>query len=240
MKRWLSLLLVTLLLLGLVSCGVTSDSGKVPGEGDPTNGGSNEGEDNKGQSGDMNNGNTGNNGNNNDQSQGGQGADSLSLTYQSAHELLAGLWAARGEEDRFPIMGGDYDNVVENAPGAFDLAHPDASANIDSLLSFPSDEITKIDSAASIIHSMNANIFTCGAFHVSNAEDVVPVSERIKNHIMTKQFICGSPERLIILRLPGDYLMVLYGTSDAVVGFAEQTKTLVKDASTLVDQTLTS
>jgi hypothetical protein len=87
---------------------------------------------------------------------------------------------------------------------------------------------------------MNANIFTCGAYHVSSSEDVAPVSERIKNHIMTKQFICGSPERLIILQIPGDYLMVLYGTSDAVAGFAEQTKTLVKDATPLVDQTLSS
>lgn len=231
MKRWLSLLLVAVLLMGLVSCGITADGGKVPGEGDPING--DDKEENKNDNGSADNKPQP------DQSQGGAD-DVLPLTYQSAHELLAGIWTARGEEDRFPIMGGDYDNVVENAPGAFDLAHPDAAANIDSLLSFPSDEITRIDSAASIIHSMNANIFTCGAFHVSNAEDVVPVSERIKNHIMTKQFICGSPERLIILRLPGDYLMVLYGTSDAVVGFAEQTKTLVKDASTLVDQTLTS
>jgi hypothetical protein len=237
MKRWLSLLLVSILLLGLVSCGITSDDGKVPGEGDPTNndsGNNDNKEDNKNDNGNMDDkpqdGQTGD----------GQGEGTLSLSYQSAHELLAALWAARGEEDRFPITGGDYDNVVENAPDAFDLAHPDASANIDSLLSFPSDEITKIDSAASIIHSMNANIFTCGAYHVTNAEDITPVAERIKNHIMTKQFICGSPERLIILQIPGDYLMVLYGTSDAVAGFAEQTKTLVKDATPLVDQTLSS
>lgn len=237
MKRWLSLLLVTLLLLGLVSCGITSDGGKVPGEGDPTNNDSSNNDNNENNKND--NGNMGGDAQNG-QTNDGQGEGTLSPTYQSAHELLAALWAARSEDDRFPIMGGDYDNVVENAPGAFDLAHPDASANIDSLLSFPSDEITKIDSAASIIHSMNANIFTCGAFHVTNAEDVTPVAERVKNHIMTKQFICGSPERLIILQVPNSYLVVLFGTSDAVAGFAEQTKTLVKDTATLVDQALTS
>ena len=230
MKRWLSLLLVSILLLGLVACGIRSDDGKIPGEGDPT----------KDDDADHKDDASGNMGEDNKNEGTGDGRDTLSLSYQSAHELLAALWAERREEDRFPIMGGDYDNVVENAPGSFDLAHPDASANIDSLLSFPSDEITKIDSAASIIHSMNANIFTCGAYHVTNAEDITPVAERIKNHIMTKQFICGSPERLIILRVPGDYLMVLYGTTDAVSSFAEQAKTLIKDTATLVDQTLTA
>lgn len=235
MKRWLSLFLVSILLLGLVSCGMTSDGGKVSGDGDPTNNGTTDDGSNH------DNGNdSGNSDMQNDPTNEDQPDQTISPTYQSSHELLAALWTAKKEEDRFPIMGGDYDNVVENAPGAFDLAHPDASANIDTLLSFPSDEITRIDSAASIIHSMNANIFTCGAFHVTKAEDVTPLAERIKNHIMTKQFICGSPERLIILHAPGDYLIVLYGTSDAVVGFAEETKTLITDTATLVDQTLTS
>jgi len=221
MKRWLSLLLVALLVCSLVSCGNRTDDGKTPGEGDPTT-------------------NDNQNGNGNQDNDGDSGENTLSPTYQSAHELLATLWTAKSEEERFPIMGGDYDNVVENAPGAFDLAHPDASANIDTLLSFPSDEIAKIDSAASIIHSMNANIFTCGAYHVTNPEDVTPLTERIKNHIMTKQFICGSPERLIILHLPGNYLTVLYGTSDTVMDFADDAKALIKDTMSLVDQTLTS
>ena len=219
MKRWLSLLLVTLLVCSLVSCGNRTDDGKTPGEGDPT---------------------TNNDSNGNQDNDGNNGENTLSPTYQSAHELLAALWTARAEEDRFPVMGGDYDNVVENAPGAFDLTHPDAAANIDTLLSFPSEEITKLDSAASLVHSMNANIFTCGAFRLTSAEDAAPLAERIKNHVLTKQFICGSPERLIILQLPDGYLVVLYGTSDATLGFADHTKALVANTSTLVDQTLTS
>ena len=225
MKRWLSLLLVTILVGGLVSCGMKAEDGKIPGEGDPAGNNSDDGHSDQNDKGNE----TGNN-----------GESTLPPTYQSAHELLAALWTARAEEDRFPVMGGDYDNVVENAPGAFDLTHPDAAANIDTLLSFPSDEITKLDSAASLVHSMNANIFTCGAFHLTSAEDAAPLAERIKNHVLTKQFICGSPERLIILQLPDGYLVVLYGTSDATLGFADHTKALVANTSTLIDQTLTS
>ena len=217
MKRFFTLLLAALLLLSLASCGRRTD-GITPGEGNPT---ADQGHNNI----DNNHDNT------NEQS---------AMTHQNSHELLAALWTARAEDDRFPIMGGDYDNVIENAPGAFDLTHAEAAANIDSLLSFPSEEIGKIDNAASIIHSMNANIFTCGAYHVTSAEDTTALAERVKNHVLTKQFLCGSPERLIILHLPDNYLMVLYGTSDAVAGFADHTKALIADTTTLVDQTLTS
>ena len=222
MKRFFTLLLAALLLLTLASCGRRIDGGMTPGEGDPTT--------DQGNNNIPGNNNTDNNDTN----------EQNTMTHQNSHELLATLWTARAEDDRFPIMGGDYDNVVENAPGAFDLTHAEAAANIDSLLSFPSEEIAKIDNAASIIHSMNANIFTCGAYHVTNAEDTAALAERVKNHILTKQFLCGSPERLIILHLPDNYLMVLYGNADAVAGFADHTKVLITDTTTLVDQTLTS
>jgi hypothetical protein len=111
-------------------------------------------------------------------------------------------------------------------------------ANIDSLLSFPSEEIGKIDSAASIIHGMNTNMFTCGAFHVTDAGEVQSVADRIKNHILTKQFLCGSPEHLTILRVPGNYLIVLYGIKDNVGAFAQKTSALIPDTTTLTEQSL--
>lgn len=234
MRKLLAFLLAAAMLVSAVACGMTADDGKIPGDGDPTN--------NDNTNNDTNNNNSSNNDSNNNDSSNNDsngGNDTQTPpTYQNAHELLAAIWAKYEQNEQFPIMGGDYDNVVENAPGAFDLTHTDAAANIDSLLSFPSEEIGKIDSAASIIHGMNTNMFTCGAFHVTDASEVQAVADRIKNHILTKQFLCGSPEHLTILRVPGNYLIVLYGIKDNVDAFAKKTSTLIPDTATLAEQSL--
>jgi hypothetical protein len=135
-------------------------------------------------------------------------------------------------------MGGDYDNVVENAPGAFDLSHAEAAANIDSLISFPSEHIDKIDSAASLIHSMNANIFTAGAFRFQTADAARTMAATIKNHILTKQFICGTPEKLIIVYAPDNYLIVAYGGNAALDPFIAKTKAVISGCELLVEQAL--
>ena len=238
MKKLLALLLVSLMLVGVVACGMTGDDGKIPGDGDPTI------DDNKNDSpGDeMNNNDNGNNSNNNhDNTNGNANGDAANTpaTYANAHELLAVIWAAYGSDEKFPAMGGDYDNVVENAPGAFDLAHADAAANIDSLISFPSDKIDQIDSAASLIHSMNANIFTCGAFHFKTPDAARGMAATIKNHILTKQFICGTPEKVTILYAPDNYLIVAYGGGAALDPFLSKAQTMITGSELLVDQALT-
>lgn len=238
MKKLLALLLVSLMLVGVVACGMTGDDGKIPGDGDPTI------DDNKDDApGDEmnNNDNTNNNNNDNNTTDGNANGDAPSTpaTYANAHELLAVIWAAYGSDEKFPAMGGDYDNVVENAPGAFDLAHADAAANIDSLISFPSDQIDQIDSAASLIHSMNANIFTCGAFHFKTPDAARGMAATIKNHILTKQFICGTPEKVAILYAPDNYLIVAYGGGAALDPFLAKARDVVTGCELLVDQALT-
>jgi hypothetical protein len=218
MKKLLALLLASLMLFLCVACGMTGDDGKIPGEGDPTT-------DNKNETPgtDMNN---------------EEGGNAAPATYASAHELLAVIWAAFGSDEKFPTMGGDYDNVVENAPGAFDLSHAEAAANIDSLISFPSEHIDKIDSAASLIHSMNANIFTAGAFRFQTADAARTMAATIKNHILTKQFICGTPEKLIIVYAPDNYLIVAYGGNAALDPFIAKTKAVISGCELLVEQAL--
>jgi hypothetical protein len=234
MRKLLAFLLAAAMLVSTVACGMTADDGKIPGDGDPTNNDNT----NNGTNNDINDNNSNNNNDSTNNGSNGGNNTQTPPTYQNAHELLAAIWSNYEQNEQFPIMGGDYDNVVENAPGAFDLTHTDAAANIDSLLSFPSEEIGKIDSAASIIHGMNTNMFTCGAFHVTDAGEVQSVADRIKNHILTKQFLCGSPEHLTILRVPGNYLIVLYGIKDNVGAFAQKTSALIPNTTTLTEQSL--
>lgn len=250
MKQLLAIFLASALLLLAVACGMKAEDGKIPGEGDPTEDTKHpttdtENDTNNDPNNSMNNGmNNGTNGNKPDDTMpdnttpNENNQNDTPLTYRNAHELLAGIWAQHKEEDRFPVMGGDYDNVVENAPGAFDLSHADAAANIDSLYSFPSEELKSIDSAAGMVHGMNANIFTCGAFQIKEGGDLDACADRIKNHVLTKQFICGSPEKITILSLPGNYLISVYGTTDAVTSFVQKTQELIRDTAVVAEQQL--
>ena len=54
-------------------------------------------------------------------------------------------------------------NMRDGAPGNFSMDDADL---LDSSLGFPAAEAGKIDGAASLVHMMNLNTFTCGAFHV--------------------------------------------------------------------------
>ena len=85
-----------------------------------------------------------------------------------ATALLTAVWDAHSEDEKFPAAGGDYENPVEDAPGAVSIADAD---NLNYMLTLPLEDAGKIDAAASLSHMMNANTFTCGAFHVTSKDE---------------------------------------------------------------------
>ena len=85
-----------------------------------------------------------------------------------ATELLTNVWSSYEEADKFPIGGGDYDNIVMDAPGKYDVAKVE---DLDAVLGLPQSAATMIDDAASMMHMMNANTFTAGAYHVMDASN---------------------------------------------------------------------
>lgn len=143
----------------------------------------------------------------------------------AALELMNSIWALYTEDEKFPAAGGDYSEMVEDGAGKVSLA--DAS-NVEYLLTFPADDVAKLDGAASILHMMNANTFTSGAFHVANADDVAAIAENIYTLIANKQWMCGFPEQLIIA-VSGNLIVSAYGNLDLITTFRD--KLLAADAS---------
>ena len=84
-----------------------------------------------------------------------------------ATALLTAVWDAHSDDEKFPAAGGDYETSVDDAPGAFDPSNAD---NLNFLLTVPTEDASLIDDAASLMHMMNANTFTCGALRVKNGE----------------------------------------------------------------------
>ena len=141
--------------------------------------------------------------------------------------LLNEVWAKYAEEDKFSAAGGDYDeaNMKDDAPGKVGLAKPE---DVEYLLSFPQADVEKIDDAASLMHMMNANTFTCGAFRLKDAADAESVAADVKEYVMNKQWMCGFPDKLIVASV-GGYLVEVFGDEELVNTFRD--KLLAVDSS---------
>ena len=150
----------------------------------------------------------------------------------SAVDLLTAVWNAYPESEKFPVVGGSLDKPVDDAPGTFPV---DDADNLDYMLHFPADKADLIDDAASLTHMMNANTFTAGAFHVASSSDVDSVVSDLKDNIMNRQWMCGFPDKLVVLTL-GDYVVSCFGAEELVDEFSENVTAAFSGASVVCDE----
>ena len=132
--------------------------------------------------------------------------------------LLQTVWTSYAESDKFDVAGGDFDeqNATEGAPGRFGVQDGD---QLDNELAFPAADAGKLTDAASLVHMMNANTFTAGAFHVTNTADVETVVSDLKENILSRHWMCGFPDKVIIATL-GDYVIACFGADELVDTFS--------------------
>ena len=149
--------------------------------------------------------------------------------------ILTTVWGTYTEDEKFPAAGGDYDHAVDSAPGAFDLSNPDT---VSYLLSVPEDQVSKIDDAASLMHMMNGNTFTCGAFHLANADDAAAFATAMRDGLQAKQWMCGFPDKLVVADLGGGYVVALYGAEDLVNTFRDKLQTSFESTALTYDEAI--
>ena len=150
---------------------------------------------------------------------------------QSALEILEKVWALYGDDEKFFAMGGDFEAIVDGAPGKVNVASTDF---LNFNLIVPADQTANITDAASLIHGMNANTFTCGAYAVADAK---AFATAMQTAIQGNQWMCGFPEKLLIADL-GGYVVVVFGHGDAVTPFQTKLTTAYPSAQILVDEAI--
>ena len=151
---------------------------------------------------------------------------------ESALDLLNTVWSQYGD-DKFPAVGGDMNdgNMVEDAPGSFSIEDSDA---LDRTLGYPAADADKLAGAASLIHMMNANTFTAGAFRLNDSSDMDAVVSDLKDNIMSRQWMCGFPDKLVIVTY-GDYIVSCFGAEDLVDQFRDAMTAAFDGASVACD-----
>lgn len=131
--------------------------------------------------------------------------------------LLDGVWSAYSDEDKFPAAGGDFseENNKMDAPGKYSLEDTEAA---DATLGIPAGTAAKIEDAASLVHMMNGNTFTCAAYKVKSDEDVSAVISEIKSNLSSRQWVCGCPDKLLIAST-GNYVISAFGENEIMNTF---------------------
>ena len=131
-------------------------------------------------------------------------------------DLLTQVWNSYADEDKFAIGGGDYNNIVMDAPGKYDVTMVE---DLDAVLGLPQSSAAMIDDAASIMHMMNANTFTAGAYHVTDSANQQAVVDSLKENIMNRQWMCGFPDTLIVAKVGGEYVVSAFGNAEIIENF---------------------
>ena len=150
--------------------------------------------------------------------------------------LLNTVWSSYADDDKFAVVGGDYDetNMTEDAPGRFGVEDGDT---LDSMLGFPAADADKLTDAASLSHMMNANTFTAGAFHVTNSSDVDTVVSPHNEKINKTHWICGLPHNLGLLTRGAD-VVSCFGAEELVDEFSEKVTAAFSGASVVCDEAI--
>lgn len=147
---------------------------------------------------------------------------------EDALELLRSVWDSYEENEKFAAAGGDYseENQKMDEPGRFSVSDGEL---LDNVLGFPQESVSEIDDAASLMHMMNANTFTCGVYRVKEKDGIAALSQTVKAHILKRQWVCGFPDKLTIMQM-GQYLIVVFGDEEFVDTFSGRLMDLYGDA----------
>ena len=160
--------------------------------------------------------------------------DKPAAAVDDALTILNAIWNTYSDEEKFPAAGGDSEHAVDGAPGSFDASNAD---NLSYLLTFPADDASLIDSAASLVHMMNLNTFTCGAFHVADANNVARLADDLRTTIQAKRWMCGFPDKLVIVTV-GQSVFSVYGNEELVNTFRDKLLASYPTAAAVYDEAI--
>lgn len=148
-----------------------------------------------------------------------------------ATTLLTNIWADYADDEKFPAAGGDLNNTMMENPGKFAV---DAEEGMDFMLAVPDSAVSMVDDAASLVHMMNQNTFTCGAFHLADASNKQAFADAVKENLAARQWLCGQPDLYKIYAVGDSYIVSVFGASDLLATFDAKLTAEYGDAVTVL------
>ena len=156
-------------------------------------------------------------------------------TVKEAIDIFQTVWASYADDEKFASGGGDSENLSMDGAGKFDISKTE---ELDATLGFPADSVDLIDDAASLMHMMNANTFTAGAYHVKDAKNTETLATALKDNILARQWMCGFPDKLCIIQVADDYVVSFFGKELQIDTFKTKLTAAFSDAKVLAEQAI--
>lgn len=153
----------------------------------------------------------------------------------SALEVLENIWALYGDDEKFPVMGGNPEGGVMDVPANWDLTYAEGMTTF---LQLTAEDLAKVDEAASMIHMMNSNIFTAYVLHLNDGANAADFAATAKDAIVGGQWLCGAPEKLVIADMGGNYLLIALGGNDAMGPFEAKLAEAYPDITPLYSEAI--
>ncbi|MGN0335735.1 MAG: hypothetical protein ACI4DV_08780 [Lachnospiraceae bacterium] len=154
---------------------------------------------------------------------------------KSSLDIVKEIWAAYEEDEKFPISGGDSENMAFDEPGEFDVTKTE---DMDYLLGVPEDAAALIDDAASLVHALNQNTFTAGVYHVTDAGQVQAFADALKENILNRHWMCGFPDTLVIFSVGSNCVIAAFGNDELIDNFEDHVEDLFQTETLLCEEAL--
>lgn len=135
-------------------------------------------------------------------------------------DLLEKIWDSYSEDEKFPAAGGDFseENMSMDGPGKYDISDAEA---LDTSFGLPAESAEKVEDAASLMHMMNANTFTCSDFRIKENVNATELAGKIFDNLNDRQWVCGMPDKVIVMIVGRDVITV-FGEADLVETFTDK------------------
>ena len=150
-------------------------------------------------------------------------------------KILANIWQAYAENERFAVYGGAVENSVADAPGDLDISNTE---ELTGRYLLPQEQLASVKEAASMVHLMNNNIFTAVVFRLTDEAETETVANALRTSVQGNQWICGQPDKLLMADMEDDHLLMVFGSADAVDTFKAKLSGVYADADILYDENI--
>lgn len=131
-------------------------------------------------------------------------------------QILDAVWQQYEAEERFAAYGGSIEHAVEDNPGDLALHNTE---ELTTRYLIPQDRMDGITEAASLVHLMNSNIFTAAAVRLKDGGEIQAFAGAWRDAMQNNRWICGSPDRILIVQVEQDILLTVFASEENVYAF---------------------
>lgn len=138
---------------------------------------------------------------------------------ESCTDIFTKIWGLYSDDEKFAAMGGDFDAMVDGAPGVYSIADAEAASYT---LKIPADTLAAANDCASLMHMMNANTFTGAVIHLADEANVQTACDKIKETVANEQWMCGFPDKHLVVVIDNSYVLTAFGNIDIMNTFRDK------------------